>query len=194
MARPREFDVDDALDRAMNVFWAKGYEATSMSDLMAAMDLSKSSLYDTFGSKHELFLSALQRYNDKVTGPGVGAVVQGAGGGKAGIKAVFTKYVDGFADDGDTRGCFIGNCAIEMSPHDEACTAKVAEGLAKMEEIFFGAVSVGQEHGEIPADADARRLARYLSSSLNGLIVIGKANPDRRALQDVVDVVMHSLE
>ena len=70
MARPREFDVDDALDRAMNVFWAKGYEATSMSDLMAAMDLSKSSLYDTFGSKHELFLSALQRYKRQGNGTG----------------------------------------------------------------------------------------------------------------------------
>ena len=193
MARPREFDIDDALERAMNVFWAKGYEATSMADLMAAMSLSKSSLYDTFGSKHELFISALERYNARVAGPGISAIVEGAGGGTAGIAAIFAKYVEDFARLKETRGCFIGNCAVELGARDEICTVKVAEGLATMEAIFRGAVETAKARGEIPGTADARRLARYLTSSLNGLIVLGKADADRETLQDIVDTVMASL-
>ena len=193
MARPREFDIDDALERAMNVFWAKGYEATSMADLMAAMKLSKSSLYDTFGSKHALFISALERYNERVAGPGISAIVEGAGGGTAGIAAVFEKYVEDFARLRETRGCFIGNCAVELGARDEICTVKVAEGLATMEAIFQGAVETAKARGEIPETADARRLARYLTSSLNGLIVLGKADADRQTLEDIVDTVMKSL-
>ena len=104
MGRPREFDTTEALERALDVFWANGYEATSMRDLTGAMGLSKSSLYDTFGSKHELFLSALDHYNKTSGQRSVLALIEKADTVKAGIAAAFLHYIDQMTADEDRRG------------------------------------------------------------------------------------------
>lgn len=194
MARPREFNIDEVLEQAMQMFWSKGYEATSMHDLTGTMGLSKSSLYDTFGNKHELFLSAVGRYNETVAGRVVATAIAEAGGAKAGIVAVFERRIDDMVEGGGARGCLLNNTAVEMGARDRACAAQVAAGLALTEDAFHLAVRDGQEMDEIPAHRDARVLARYLTSSLNGLTVMAKADPDRAALEDVVGVVLRALD
>ncbi len=194
MARPREFNAEDALEKAMQLFWAKGYEATSLSDLTSAMGLSKSSLYDTFGSKHELFLSAMDRYNETVAARRAAGVIDGAKDSRAGIAAVFAAFLDEMLDAGEKRGCFVNNSAVELAPHDAAVAARAAAGLAHLEESFYGAVRQGQEAGDIAAGRDARALARYLAASLNGLIVLAKINPERAALEEVVGIVLAALD
>ena len=194
MVRPREFNAEDALERAMQLFWAKGYEATSLSDLTAAMGLSKSSLYDTFGSKHELFLAAMDRYNETVAARRAAGVIDGAKDSRAGIAAVFAAFLDEMVGQGEKRGCFVNNSAVELAPHDAAVAARVAAGLAHLEESFHGAVRQGQEAGDIAERHDARALARYLTASLNGLVVLAKANPERAALEEVVGVVLAALD
>ncbi len=194
MARPREFNQGEALESAMQLFWAKGYEATSLSDLVGAMGLSKSSFYDTFGSKHALFLSAIDHYNETVASRRAAALIAGAGGGRAGIAAVFERIAGDMAGRDGRRGCFVNNCAVETAPHDDAVAERVCAGFACIEEAFYEAVRRGQVDGEIAAGRDARALARFLTSSLNGLIVMAKADPDRAALEDVVGVVLSAIE
>ena len=194
MARPREFNAEDALEKAMQLFWAKGYEATSLADLTAAMGLSKSSLYDTFGSKHELFLSAMDRYNETVAARRAAGVIDGAKDPRAGIAAVFAAFLDEMLGAGEKRGCFVNNSAVELAPHDAAVAARAAAGLAHLEKAFYGAVRQGQEAGDIAAGRDARALARYLAASLNGLIVLAKTNPERAALEEVVGIVLAALD
>ena len=182
MARPREFIEGEALGKAMDVFWSKGYEATSLADLTKAMGLSKSSLYDTFGNKHELYLAAMDRYNETVASIAVGSIIEGAGGGKKGIAAVFKCFVESMIRPEGRRGCFVANSAVEMGSRDDAAAKRVCAGLACMERSFRDAVETAQAMGDIPADRDALALARYLTASLNGLIVVAKARPGRRIL------------
>jgi TetR/AcrR family transcriptional repressor of nem operon len=194
MARPREFDTDQALEQAMQVFWSKGYEATSLHDLLEAMGLSKSSFYETFGCKHELFLAAMDRYNRTAATRGPAAALAAAPNARAGIAAVFEGAVEGICACPERRGCFVNNCAVEMAPHDPAVAAKAAEGMALTEEAFFETVRRAQVEGDISVAHDARVLARYLTSSLSGLLVLAKAKPDKRTLRQVVRVVLSALD
>jgi TetR/AcrR family transcriptional repressor of nem operon len=194
MARPREFNAEDALEKAMQLFWAKGYEATSLADLTSAMGLSKSSLYDTFGCKHELFLSAMDRYNETVAVTHIAGLIDGAKDRRAGIAAVFCCLLDDMLGAGEKRGCFVNNSAVELAPHDAAVAARAAAGLAHVEEAFYRAVRQGQEAGDIARHRDARALARYLAASLNGLIVLAKTSPERAALEEVVGIVLAALD
>ena len=193
MARPREFDPDDALDKAMDAFWSKGYAATSLADLTGAMGISKSSLYETFGSKHALFLAAIDRYGDSTIDRNV-RLLEGGTWAKGAIAAVFELFIDAATAEGDRRGCFVNNCAVEVSAHDDAAAGRVAACLARLEAAFARAVSRGQAAGEIPADHDVGALARFLTSSLQGLIVTAKANPDKDSLDDVVRYVLAALD
>jgi TetR/AcrR family transcriptional repressor of nem operon len=194
MARPREFNVDQALEQAMQVFWTKGYEATSLRDLIDAMGISKSSFYDTFGCKHELFLAAIDRYNETVTGCSVKALIAKSGSPKQGIADFFACLIEGLVNNGGKRGCFVGNCAVEVARHDTSAARRVAEGLANMERAFFETVKDAQSQGEIPSERDARAMARYLTGTLNGLLVMGKAKPDRETLEDVARIALTALD
>lgn len=193
MGRPRTFDERQALDRALEVFWAKGYEAASLSDLTQAMGLSKSSFYHAFGSKHDVFLAAIDRYGRTVAA-GLAADLSQDKPARAAIAAVFDAAVEQVAGAGDRRGCFIGNCAAEVAASDPAAAERVVAGLRRIENAFHDAVLRGQAAGDIPARHDARALARYLTSSLNGLRVVAKANPDAAALRDVVRIALTALD
>ncbi|MEE8444346.1 MAG: TetR/AcrR family transcriptional regulator [Alphaproteobacteria bacterium] len=194
MARPREFDRNEALDQAMQLFWSRGYEATSMADLTRAMGLSKSSLYDSFGSKHELFLTTIDHYNETVASRRLAALIKESGGGLAGITAVFDAFVENLSSDGEARGCFVCNAAIEVAAHDRAASARVCAGMSCLEAAFREAIVQGQAAGEIGNANNARSLARYLNAALNGILVMGKAGRDRAALADVARLTLEVLE
>ena len=195
MARPREFDKTGALDRAMEVFWAQGYDATSLCDLLGAMGLSRSSLYETFGSKHELYLEALDHYNRNVTAKHVASVIAAHASPKAGIAAVFHGLIDSMiAAKGGRCGCFVSNAAVEVAPRDPAAARRVCDGLDHVEAAFCAALGRARAAGEIPDDRDTKALARYLNSSLNGLMVMAKARPERGALEDVARIVLQTLD
>jgi TetR/AcrR family transcriptional repressor of nem operon len=192
MARPREFNRDQVLERAMQVFWSKGYAATSMRDLTEAMGLSKSSLYDTFGSKHDLFLESIDFYRDNVTVQ-VRSVAELEKPAMQVIAAVLGRAVDRILEPNGRRGCFLNNCAVEIGPVDDKAAERLRAGFGVMEETFLRLVRRAQLEGAISPTRDALSLARYLTSTVNGIMVIGKANPDRTVLDDIVHVAMASL-
>ncbi|MBO6949472.1 MAG: TetR/AcrR family transcriptional regulator [Rhodospirillales bacterium] len=192
MARPKEFDVDQALASAMNVFWSNGYKATSLGDLTGAMGISKSSMYETFGSKHDLFLSTIEHYIRTVTTQISGAAHIDAPAVKV-IKALFHRAVQRMAEPNSRRGCYLNNCAVEVSVRDTEAGERVEKGLDMMEEAFFELVQRGQREGDISTRHDPRSMARFLVSSLNGILVMGKAHASTDKLNDVVDITVNAL-
>lgn len=193
MARPREFSTEEALDKALQVFWSKGYEATSLCDLLDAMGISKSSFYDTFGSKHELLLAALERYQQTETTRML-ALLCGEMPAKQAIATVFARAIDKLTGAGTRQGCFINNCAVEISPHDPQAAKRVQACQCSLEDAFFGAVTRGQQAGDIPAKRDARALARFLNTSLAGLAVMAKGGALRPALEDAASITLQALD
>lgn len=192
MARPREFCEQEALQSAMEVFWSKGYEGTSLCDLTEAMGISKSSFYETFGSKHDLYLETLRHYDETVVKRGASELT-GGGSGKEAIRTILYTMIGNCSEESGRKGCFIGNSAVEMSAHDPEARQRVAATLRHMEDAFHAAVVRGQEQGDIAKDKDARLLARSLLVTGNGLQVAGRAEEDCCRLQEVADLVVDSL-
>jgi TetR/AcrR family transcriptional repressor of nem operon len=192
MARPKEFERDVVLDRAMKVFWARGYEATSIQHLVDRMGVQRGSLYDTFGDKRSLFFAAIERYDRLMTGKLVATLEEGSG--KAAIRRFFDLKVELSVQPGRPRGCLVTNSAAELASRDRGTNTRVGAALKKIEAGFHRAVVRAQDAGEIDRARDARALARYLTSSAQGLGVMAKAFPDRAVLRDIVKVVLATLD
>ena len=193
MPRPREFSETKVLEQAMDVFWLKGYEAASLKDLIGAMGISKSSFYETFGSKHDIFIDAIENYIETVTGSVV-KMLDGESSGKTAVENLFRIIVENESGQNGSRGCLLCNCAVEISQRDPVAARHVALGMVRIEDALYRAVRRGQEAGEIPAGRDARALARYLVSSENGLMVMAKANRGWEVMDDVARTVLTALE
>jgi TetR/AcrR family transcriptional repressor of nem operon len=186
VARPKAFDRDRALEEAMHVFWVKGYEPTSLEDLLRAMKIGRQSLYDTFGDKRSLFLECLAHYVD-LTDAFVSACLVGAPSVKAAFRRLFMQVVNEPLNH-QRRGCLLVNSAVELAPHDADAARIVAVNQRTTERLFRRALELGRKRGELGVAHDVPALARYLVSALQGLRVTAKANPNRAALRDVVDV------
>ena len=179
MPRPREFDLPAAVDRGTHVLWSKGYEATSLDDLLLAMDIGKSSFYAVFRSKRDFLFKALDHYSDQV----VDTLFRNAGEGSA--CAAIASTFDSVIDRAGMEGCFLQNCAIELAHRDADARVAVRRGLRRLEKAYYKAVVRGQATGEIPKSADALVLSRYLTASLNGLQTLARVERDRNALRQV---------
>ena len=192
MARPKEFERDVVLDRAMRVFWSRGYQATSIQHLVARMGIQRGSLYDTFGDKRALFFAAIDRYDRTVSAKLLATL--GDGSGKEAIRRFFRLKVKLSLEPGRPRGCLVTNSAAELASRDRGTATRVGAALAKIEAAFRHAVVRGQEAGEIDPARDPRALARFLTSSAQGLSVMAKISPDRAVLDDIVTVTLAALE
>jgi TetR/AcrR family transcriptional repressor of nem operon len=193
MARPREFDEDAALDRALQVFWAKGYEPASLDDLCAATGLARSSLYAAFGDKRALFMRALARYEDGAVARLEAALARPLPFGAA-LAAFLSRLIDDIVAGPGRRGCFIGNSAAELPGSDRAAGARVRRSLARVEATLRTALVRAQRRGEFAAGADPAALARFLTAGIQGLRLVGKANPDRAALDDIAAVMLRCVQ
>jgi TetR/AcrR family transcriptional regulator, transcriptional repressor for nem operon len=193
MARPREFDFDDALERAMQVFWAKGYEATSLDDLCEATGLGRSSLYAAFGDKDGLYSQAIDRYENAAVGR-IGAALASSESVRGGIAAFVRRIIDDIVAGPGRRGCFVGNCAAELVRGDRAGAARVRRSLDRIESTFRDALSRARDTGEIPKHADVEALARFITAGIQGLRLVGKANPDRAVLEDIAAVMLRCID
>jgi TetR/AcrR family transcriptional repressor of nem operon len=185
MGRLRSFDPDYVLDRAMHAFWARGFEATSIEDLVACTGINRASLYGAFGDKRDLFLKALQLYVE--TGP---IIELDPSTRKGGVRAALQAYIDqvmGLVSDGRNRGCFITNTVTEFGSQDAVILAQTRIALAGVENALDRLLRWGQQTAEVPAQADARARARLLLAAIQGLQVVSKINPDTRALRQIAD-------
>ena len=193
MARPKEFARDVVLDRAMQVFWSRGYEATSIQHLVDRMGIQRGSLYDTFGDKRGLFFAAIDRY-DRVVAAKLLAPLDEPASGRDAIREFFRLKVELSLEPGRPRGCLVTNSAAEVVSRDRDAATRVGAVLSKIEAAFQRAVARAQKAGEIDPKRNARALARFLTSSAQGLSVMAKVFPDRAVLGDIVKVILAALE
>jgi TetR/AcrR family transcriptional repressor of nem operon len=193
MARPKEFDRELVLEKAMHVFWAKGYECASMQELVDAMGINRGSIYATFGDKKKLHLDALDHFY-KTEILQIMAPLDRPGSKISSIREIFEATADCACEDGDRKGCMMYNTAVELCPNDAEVNAKVSQGLKRVEECFFDALTEARAKGEIDDAKDVRALARFLTNSLNGLRVMCMVFEDRETLDDIVKISLASLD
>jgi TetR/AcrR family transcriptional repressor of nem operon len=193
MPRPKTFDREEVLDRAIEVFWARGYEGASIQHLVDSMGINRGSIYDTFGDKHQLFLAALDRY-EVVFHTRLLEALDSAPSPRRAIHQVFDTVIQECACDEGRKGCFLTNAAVELSGHDHDTEARVQENFLRLEEAFEKALCAGVEKEEIGERHHPRALARFLTSSLQGLRVMSKTKPNRLVLRDIVKVTLSSLD
>jgi TetR/AcrR family transcriptional regulator, transcriptional repressor for nem operon len=191
--RPREFDMDEALDRAIRVFREQGYNATSVGDLIDAMGLASGSIYKAFRDKRAVFLAALDRYmswrNEQMA-----AVVQTSNPARERLRDVLAFFVESSKGIEGRRGCMVVGSAVELSIADREVAARVGAALAKNEALLADLIREGQADGSIPAGIDPEQTARILVCLTQGLRVVGKSG---RAPQDTaaaVDIAMKLLQ
>jgi TetR/AcrR family transcriptional repressor of nem operon len=193
MARLKEFNEEDALDKAIEIFWSKGYNGTSAQDLVTHLGLSRSSLYDTFGDKHSLFIKALQRYQKK-SYDDVTSLLQKSTNIKETIKEMFAQAILESFEDKITKGCFMVNSTVELAIHDAEIEKVVNDNRQKMEEVFFLAVKRGQELNQISSATDPRLLARFIFNNYSGIRVLARsAGTPKQVFDDVLKVLLSVL-
>lgn len=192
MVRSKEFDVDIAVQRAMELFWERGYEATGVADLVQHLGIARGSLYATFGSKDGLYQLALQRYCETEAGPVIDRLTE-PGPVLPVLRAMLLRLAEAPAGDPRRRGCMVVNAAMERIPADSATAERVAAHLRKDEDVLAAALRRGRRSGEIPPGRDARALARFLVATIQGLRVVGKATADPATLRDVVAVALDAV-
>ncbi len=193
MARPKQFDPEEALDKAMELFWSQGYESTSIQELVDTMGINRFSLYDTFGDKHTLYLAALQRYRGSVTEQFLTQLETAPDGARA-IRTFFLDQVERFSQESTVRGCLIANCSAELASRDEAAAEHVRQGLSRTERAFRSALARAQASGDIAPGRNLDDLARFFAASSNGLAVVAQAKPGRAFLESSVRVVLEALD
>jgi TetR/AcrR family transcriptional regulator, transcriptional repressor for nem operon len=187
MPRPREFEPEQVLDTAMREFWARGYRATSVDDLVRATGVKPGSLYGAFpGGKHALLMGSLDRYSRLVVPQKLGEL-EDPGASLAEVRAYFDGLVSDLLSPEGRQGCLLVNSAIENAAVDPEVAAVVRGHHARLENCFTTALRTAQRRGEIPAAVDPVTRAKGLVAASQGLMVIGKANPDEEVLRAIVD-------
>src|SRR5690606_11330302 len=183
MVRVKEFDPAVALQRAMELFWEHGYEATSLAMLTERLGIGRASLYATFGDKNELYLKALRHYL-ATREPDPIELLSQPGPALPAVRALVEAYVDETLTDQRRRGCLVVNSATERVPHDPPVARLVESLWDTLEAALASALTRARAQGELAPDKDPRALARFLLVFLQGVRVLGRATPDPQRLRD----------
>ena len=184
MARPREFDEATALEAAIECFWHRGYEATSVRDLADKMGISAPSLYNAYGDKHALFVQALERYLDHSTRARIKRLEDSLPPKQA-VRRFIAEIIERSVNDRERRGCFLINSALEVAPHDRELGDLIADRLAEIEAFFYRSIKAAQAEGEVPRERATKDVARLLLGVLLGIRVLARSKPERALLEGV---------
>jgi TetR/AcrR family transcriptional regulator, transcriptional repressor for nem operon len=191
--RPREFVLEDVLDKAIVVFSEFGYPATSLGKLTAAIGLTEGSIYKAFEDKRALFLAALERYVELRTA-GLEQALSGAPTGFEKVRAVLELYVSYSHGAAGRRGCLVVGSAVDLASSDPEIAKRVDLIFKMHEKRLVNCVRQGQEDGSIRTDLDAKSVGRLLVCVLQGMRVLGKAGRSREDMAGPVEQALKLLE
>ncbi|MFD9567078.1 TetR/AcrR family transcriptional regulator [Streptomyces sp. NPDC059994] len=194
MARTKEFDPDAALQSATELFWRRGYEATSMADLVEHLGIGRASIYATFGNKHELYLKALDRYGETHSAI-LFRELSAPGPALPAVRAVVRRFAaESTAPETRLNGCFATNTAAEMGPHDAAAARRVEQAWERLETLLHSALVRAGAQGELPPERDPRSLARLFLVLMQGMRVMGKASDDPARVREAAEAALALLD
>ena len=187
--RPRSFDAEAAVERAMGVFWSRGYHATALPDLLRATRLSRGSLYAAFGDKHSLFLRALDRYiADAVTRMDI--ELDPRKEPVDGLRAYLAGYLDRTSGAHGRRGCLVIATTMELAGHDPDVNRRIGSFFKVMEARLADALSRAKAAGKLADGVDPATAARILVCFVEGLRVISKTAPTGAITQAAADALL----
>jgi TetR/AcrR family transcriptional repressor of nem operon len=191
MARSKEFEEKEVLDKAMRLFWEQGYEKTSMTELVEHMGIHRRSLYDTFGDKHSLFLKAMDRFDDKISAALAGGVKRSKTASEA-LQFIFSFMIDG--DEDSPAGCLMVNSAVELAARDVEVDNKATKAFTTAEQLLKEIILWGQREGEFTSTYNAEELAGYLHNVWIGLRVMARTSASKEKLHRITHISMKLLE
>jgi TetR/AcrR family transcriptional repressor of nem operon len=190
MARPREFDPDEALERATQLFWRRGYEATSIQDLVDALGINRASLYGTFGDKPHLFETVLDRYRDQVLAALVRALAPPAAG-RAALRAYFSALIEAATQPRSPRGCLLLNtvtgCSTAPGPLLDQALAAVRGNRDRIQAALA-------RDPALAGRSDLPALARFFAAQCHGLGVLARVGVRRQELEEAAEVALRVLD
>ncbi len=193
MARTKNFDVDEVLNKALDLFWTKGYHATSIQDLVGHLGINRASIYDTWGDKHNLYLESLKRYRQQ-SSSWLLQLIRSEKSAKEIIKDFLLGTVDQSINDGEQRGCFIVNATTELANQDPTIQTFYIENKKTLEKVLIELISEGQSSGEITSKHSSEALARFVFNNITGLRVMAKGTLAEKEFNEIVDVTLSALD
>ena len=182
----KSFDEETAIESAMQVFWEKGFEPASIADLLAGTGLNRGSLYNAFGGKQQLFVSALLKY-DRDYRQAMLAKLEALDNPRKAVATFFDSIVADTVDDQDHKGCFLFNTALEIGTHDEKVNEIVTNGIREIEAFFRRSIEVGQARGDIPKELVPQATAKALLALIVAIRVLGRGVFEAAALHTIAD-------
>ena len=192
MARFKAFDEDRALDAAVDCFWSRGYEATSVRDLADSMGIGGASLYNTYGDKRALFTRSLERYANRSMRERI-ARLEGDNRPKEAIEAFLAEIIDRSVGDPDRKGCLLVNSALDVAPHDAAIGKVVAGYLDEIRGFFRRNIESARKAGQVPRQLDPEAVSGHLLGVLLGIRVLARTGAKRKLLESVAQPALDLL-
>jgi TetR/AcrR family transcriptional regulator, transcriptional repressor for nem operon len=193
MARTKVFDEEAVLNKAVNLFWEKGYNGTSAQDLVDGLGISRSSLYDTYGDKYQLFKNSLVQYRKKFAGAMI-EMIDNSVDFEETIKDIFHHVVTESLQEKCAKGCFMVNSAVELASHNPDIAQIVNANMEDVEDALSRLIEKGQDIGQFSKINSARSLARFLINAISGLRVASKSGADKIVFDDIVKVTLSALK
>lgn len=193
MPRKKDFDEDELLDKAVNLFWKKGYHATSAQDLVDGLGINRSSLYNTYTDKRTLFTKSLKRYQQQRTGLMLSTLQQSQEIGET-IKQIFNHIIDEDMADSMKKGCFMVNTGVELSMQDTEINEIVTANNQSVEDALVAAIEKGRQSGQVLNPLSSRAIAQFIFATISGLRVTARSGAGRQVMQNIADVALYSLK
>ncbi len=193
MPRIKSFDENVVLEKAMNLFWKKGFYATSMQDLVTHLEINRASIYDTYGDKMQLFLRAFTHYR-KTSLSSLRTFLYSQHSVKEGFKNLFLNIADEAESDKDHKGCLVVNTATELAAHDEVIKSIIQNNQKTFVNLFKDHLKTGVENGEISPEKDLESLALFLFTLNNGIKVLNRTYDSKNNLKKMVENALTILD
>lgn len=193
MARKKEFDEDELLEKAVNLFWQKGYNATSAQDLVDCLGINRSSLYNTYTDKKTLFTKSLKYYQQKETNAMI-AMLGKADNAKKALIQIFSGLIQESVEDSLLKGCLMVNTAVELAGVDEEVGDIVSKNNKSVEDALTKIIEKGQRDDQFSKKTDARSFARFIFGNITAIKVAARLGTPKQALEDIAEVAMAALK